>query len=108
VLVTLWLYTAWAGYRTARARNIGEHRKWMVRSFALCFSIVVNRLWVWVTLPIALMDPVYESEPAAVMAGVGAAVWLSWIVNLLIAEWWLQYRGRKVSEWRRANPWLQR
>ena len=98
VLVTLWLGTAWSGFRAARSRNFGEHRKWMIRSFALCFSIVLNRLWVGVTLPIALMvDPVYESEQAAEMAGIGAAVWLSWIVNLLVAEWWLQYRGKKAT-----------
>ncbi|MGH3977844.1 MAG: hypothetical protein ACRDRZ_02400 [Pseudonocardiaceae bacterium] len=26
-------------------------------------------------------------------AAAGASVWLSWVVNLLVAEWWLQ-RGR--------------
>lgn len=95
VLVTLWAYTTLCGYRTARARNFAEHRKWMIRSFALCFSIVLNRAWVAITIPIALfLDPTYETEQAALASGIGAAVWLSWVVNLLVAEWCLQYRGK--------------
>ncbi|MBF8185024.1 DUF2306 domain-containing protein [Nonomuraea sp. K274] len=96
LLSLLWLYTSWAGYRAARERRFAEHRKWMVRAFMLCFSIVVNRLWVLVTLGLAMpqLESTYKGdEIAMVQSATSAAVWLSWVVNLLIAEWWLQYRG---------------
>jgi hypothetical protein len=41
----LWVPVTIAGYRAARQRRFVEHRVWMIRSFALTASIVVNRLW---------------------------------------------------------------
>ncbi|MGH3907643.1 MAG: DUF2306 domain-containing protein [Pseudonocardiaceae bacterium] len=46
MLALLWLPITIAGYRMARQRRFAEHREWMIRSFALTTSIVVNRLWV--------------------------------------------------------------
>ncbi len=97
LLAVLWLITAVAGYRAARARRFREHRAWMIRGFALTTSIVVNRLWILPTWALAepQLDSTFEgSELAMEQSMIGAAVWLSWVVNLLIAEWWIQYRGR--------------
>ena len=44
MLALLWLPVTIAGYRMARQRRFVEHREWMIRSFALTTSIVVNRL----------------------------------------------------------------
>ncbi|MGH3983912.1 MAG: hypothetical protein ACRDST_14825 [Pseudonocardiaceae bacterium] len=41
-------------------------------------------------------------QEAMITAAVSASVWLSWVVNLLIAEWWLQC-GRAA----RHRPKLQ-
>jgi hypothetical protein len=64
----------------------------MIRSFALTTSIVVNRFWgialYFVLLP--QLDTTFGGdETAMVMEAAEASVWLSWVVNLLIAEWWL-------------------
>ncbi len=57
---------------------------------------MVNRLWV-VLLFIVLapqVDTTFGGDQTAMInAAAGASVWLSWVVNLLVAEWWLQ-RGR--------------
>jgi hypothetical protein len=45
LLALLWLFTTTAGYRMARQRRFVEHRRWMVRSFALTMSIITNRVW---------------------------------------------------------------
>ncbi|MGH3787269.1 MAG: DUF2306 domain-containing protein, partial [Pseudonocardiaceae bacterium] len=45
MLGLLWLATTLAGYRAARQRRFADHREWMIRSFALAFSIVANRPW---------------------------------------------------------------
>lgn len=98
-LALLWLPITIAGYRMARQRRYREHRRWMIRSYALTTSIALNRIWGFATL--ALLSPSsLERENVAGsllapddhtgMAAIGVANWLSWIVNLLIAEWWLE------------------
>jgi uncharacterized membrane protein len=106
LLALLWLVTAIAGYRAARARRFGEHRKWMIRGFALTTSIVVNRLWIMPCLAIAApqLETTYQgSELAMEQSMIGTAVWLSWVVNLIVAEWWLQYRGARNRAARRPD-----
>lgn len=96
MLALLWLPITVAGYRMARQRRFAEHRKWMIRSFALTTSIVVNRVWLVVFLIILspqLSTTFGGDEKAMTDAVAGASVWCSWVVNLLIAEWWLQHRN---------------
>ncbi|WP_024800154.1 DUF2306 domain-containing protein [Nocardia sp. BMG51109] len=99
-----WLAAGILGYRAARERRFRDHRVWMIRGFALTTSIVANRLWVMVCLGLAMpqLNSTYHGDELAMEQSMAAAaVWLSWVVNLLIAEWWLQYRGRRrpaVSE----------
>jgi hypothetical protein len=87
-LAVLWLATAVAGFRAARARRFADHRRWMLRSVALTFSIVVNR--VWLVAYLLLFTPFLGDDPAALtLAAAGASVWTSWVVNLLVVEWWV-------------------
>ncbi|MDA0566727.1 DUF2306 domain-containing protein [Streptomonospora sp. S1-112] len=97
VLSLLWFAFAVAGWRAARRRDFAAHREWMVRGFALTFSIVANRPWIVICTLLALpqLDTVYGgSEAVMVQSVAGASVWLSWLVNLFIAEWWLRRRAR--------------
>jgi uncharacterized membrane protein len=92
-LSLVWLAVTFLGFRMARQGRHAEHRRWMIRSFALCTSIVLNRLWV-IGLIVAL-QPFLQSrfggdQDALIRSAVEAAVWLSWIVNLLLAEWWIE------------------
>lgn len=104
-LALLWLGTTIAGYRMARQRRFADHREWMIRSFALAYSIVANRVWQIVCFAafspevLAGRDP----DPAAVAQAVGVSTWLSLVVNLLVAEWWLQ-RTRSRRRTGRATP----
>jgi uncharacterized membrane protein len=57
VLASLWLITAVIAYIAARKRQIVLHRQWMIRSYAVTFSIfVVNRF------PGALFHSLHHSE----------------------------------------------
>jgi predicted membrane protein DUF2306 len=93
----LWAGTTVAGYRAARDRRFGAHREWMVRSIAIAFSIVANRLWVM--LCIAVFSPSVLGTGDVVLAdldqAIGLASWLSLVVNLLLAESWLQRTRRR-------------
>jgi len=98
-LGVLWLIFTILGYRAGRQRRFADHREWMIRSVALSFSIVANRVWTMICLvafaPTALSGgPVDEAELAQ---AVGVASWVSWVVNLLIAEGWLVHTRRRRS-----------
>ncbi|MFC7330935.1 DUF2306 domain-containing protein [Marinactinospora rubrisoli] len=95
LLAVLWLLVTVAGYRAARRRQFVAHREWMVRSVALSFSIVANRLWIVACLAVFTPEALTGAtpDPATFAQAVGVSTWLSWVVNLLVAEWWLQ-RGR--------------
>ncbi|MFE9202483.1 DUF2306 domain-containing protein [Micromonospora sp. NPDC007230] len=105
MLAVLWLATSVAGYRMARQRRFVEHRRWMIRSFALTTSIVVNRAWVvlFIVLLLPHVDTTYGGDQEAMIrAAAGASVWMSWVVNLLVAEWWLE-RGDARRRARRTG-----
>ncbi|MFC3896178.1 DUF2306 domain-containing protein [Lentzea rhizosphaerae] len=88
VLSVLWFASAVQGLRTARRRQFGEHRIWMIRGFALTTAAVTGRLWG--LLLGALLNPADDAAGLMVFA---TANWLSFVVNLLVAEWWIQSRG---------------
>jgi hypothetical protein len=92
----VWFGTAYAAYRTARRRRYADHRQWMIRNFALTFGKVTNTL---------LQAPVYflvAAQDGAVGRGddatlithdiAGTTSWLAFVLNLLIAEWYIQRR----------------
>src|SRR5262249_15139947 len=73
-----------------------EHRKWMVRSFALTTSIMMNRVWgaaAAIVLVPRLSTDFGNNEPHLTQTIAGLAAWLGWTVNLILSQWWLE-RGR--------------
>ncbi|NGY60611.1 DUF2306 domain-containing protein [Lentzea sp. NEAU-D13] len=85
VLSVLWFVSAVYGLKTARRRQFGEHRIWMIRGFALTGAAVTGRLW---GLLLGALVP--DGDGLLIFA---TANWLSFVVNLLVAEWWIQSRG---------------
>jgi uncharacterized membrane protein len=45
LLGPIWIYVTVQGWLTARAGRFDEHRRWMIRSFALTFAAVTLRLY---------------------------------------------------------------
>ena len=102
VLAVLWLATSVAGYWAARAHRYADHRRWMLRSVALTFSIVLNRAWL---VAFALLfSPFVDDEAALWPAAAGASVWASWVVNLLIVEWWVLAPRRRAAVRSAVSP----
>jgi uncharacterized membrane protein len=88
LLTTLWLTTTILGFTTGRRRRYTEHRRWMIRSFALGIAI----LWTRPAFDVAFSVPELASNLDMVQTVVG---WAPWLLNLAIAEWWLYRTGRK-------------
>jgi hypothetical protein len=88
--------TTLAGFRAIRQRRYADHRRWMLRSVALSFSIVANRVWVVILFAVFVPD-IYTgaaADPVAMDQAVGVSTWISWVVNLLIVQWWLDRYSR--------------
>jgi uncharacterized membrane protein YozB (DUF420 family) len=100
MLATLWLITTLTGWRMARRRRFAEHRRWMLRSFALTLSIMLNRV-LGVALLLILspqLDTTFHGDEELLtetIAGIGT--WLGWTLSLLTAEWWIE-RGQRVQK----------
>ena len=71
----------------------------MLRSFALSFSIVANRLWLMILFAVFVPEIFLgaEVDPAALEQAIGVSTWISWVVNLLIVQWWLDRHPRPAE-----------
>ncbi|MEU9509385.1 DUF2306 domain-containing protein [Micromonospora sp. NPDC048170] len=81
-----WIVTTALGFRTARQRRYAEHRKWMIYSFAFALQTLWGRV---IFLVSALTGVTFNPVVAAEAGG-----WLSTLVNVAIAHWWLRRTAR--------------
>jgi uncharacterized membrane protein len=95
-MAPLWLWFTVSGYRAARRRRFAQHRRQMVRSVALTFSIISNR--VWTVLLVLALGPLHDSvfrgdDVSFLWVVAGLSGWLGWTIPLALVEWRLR---RKV------------
>jgi hypothetical protein len=105
LLATLWLFCTITGFRMGRARRFAEHRRWMIRSFALTASIITNRVWgvLWFFILSPQLSTTFGGSKVAIIQTIaGLSAWLGWVVSLLIAQWWLE-RGNAARRRARAS-----
>lgn len=107
LLALLWIGCTLTGWRMARKRRFVDHRRWMVRSFALTMSIITNRLYgaVFTILLEPQLDTAFHGDPMLLGSTVSAlAAWLGWVLPLLLAEWWLERGDAAKRRTRAARP----
>jgi hypothetical protein len=66
-----------------RGGRVGNHRRWMIRAYAIGIGVGTIRLWVALLSTSGLM----EFQPSF-----GVAFWLALGMHALAAEWWLRTR----------------
>jgi uncharacterized membrane protein (DUF2068 family) len=79
-LALFWLYTTIIAYVAIRKKEINNHQRWMIRSYALCFAAVSLRIY----LPLFIGGFGMEFLEAYKIIA-----WLCWVPNLLIAEFFI-------------------
>lgn len=84
----LWFYTTWMGIRTIRRGQVDQHRQWMLRSYAVTFSAVSLRLWV------PLLSLYLPTDPMQVVI---ITAWISWLFNLIVAEFIIHFNHKKIT-----------
>ena len=72
----VWFATTLLAYVKIKNREVAEHQKWMIYSYAACLAAVTLRIWLPI-LTIALND----SNLAYLIVA-----WLCWIPNLIVAR----------------------
>lgn len=82
MLAVLWLGTSAMAYRCIRRRDIGAHRAWMTRSYALTLAAVTLRIYL----------PASQVAGIPIMVAYPAIAWLCWVPNLAVAEWLVRKR----------------
>jgi uncharacterized membrane protein len=82
-LALLWLATGTLAYRAIRNGDTAEHRRWMIRNFALAFAAVTLRL----QLPAAMALRIPFEVAYPIIA------WSCWVPNHVVAEAWLRRRS---------------
>lgn len=86
-LALLWLWTGVQAYRTARARQFAAHRAWMIRNFALALSAVTLRIGLPIGFGMGWPFEVFYP----------ALAWVSWVPNLLVAEWMVRPKAKQKA-----------
>jgi uncharacterized membrane protein len=89
LLAVCWIYATAQAWRFARARRFEDHRRWMIRSFAMTFAAVTLRLYL----------PLGEVLGMSFMEIYRLTAWISWIPNLVLVEVWM-----RRTELRRLQP----
>jgi len=84
----LWPVFTAIGIRAAITGDFDQHRRWMLRSFAICANAITLRI----LLPLAMIAG-YEFTPAY-----RVIAWLGWIINLVAVELMLRRRGGEPAE----------
>jgi len=72
-----------------RRRDIGQHRRWMIRAFAVGIGIGAIRAWVGILG--AIQSAVTGTMALSPQQGTyGIAFWLGFSSTALVGEWWLR------------------
>jgi uncharacterized membrane protein len=78
-------------FRAIRRDNVAQHRRWMIRAFAVGVGIGTIRIWIGLFTPIVIIrngGPEGLSMPDA--ATFGLAFWLAFAMHVALGEWWLR------------------
>lgn len=103
----LWLAITGFGWRLARQRRYADHRRWMLRSFALTVSILAGTVFImpigWVVQP--EQNSLFAgSHDVMLQVWSGINVWMGWIIPLLAVEFWLERDVLRRSAPKKARP----
>jgi hypothetical protein len=90
----LWFTTTTVGFLRIRQGRVRQHREWMLRSFALAFFFVTGSLW----------PPILAATALPQAIGSPLALFVSWSLNLLAAEWWIRRTKPNARQSLPAGP----
>lgn len=82
LLAACWLATTVIAYLAIRRGDVTNHRRWMIRSYSLCFAAVTLRI----ILPLEIGAGLPFETAYRIVS------WAAWVPNLIAVEWWMRRR----------------
>ncbi|MGH3851042.1 MAG: DUF2306 domain-containing protein, partial [Pseudonocardiaceae bacterium] len=73
-----------AAFRAIRNDNVAQHRRWMIRAFAIAIGIGTIRIWIGVFTAAGMSG---DATPDPMF---GLAFWLGFSMHVAFGEWWLR------------------
>jgi uncharacterized membrane protein len=86
ILDCLWFWFTLKAVIAARKKDISEHKRFMIRSYALTFSAITLRSWK------LILATLFHPDPLSLYM---IDAWMGFVPNLLIAEWLIWKAKRK-------------
>lgn len=96
-LAVLWIFFTTMALIKAKQKNFKAHRKYMIRSYALTLSAITLRAWKYAITNTVTLPPMDVYRVVA---------WLGWVGNILVAEWIIYSRKRKLQLKKRSSQLL--
>ncbi|MDL5159485.1 DUF2306 domain-containing protein [Actinomycetospora termitidis] len=78
------------GARAIRARRVLEHRRWMIRAYAVGLGVGTIRLWIGLFTAVGLLS-ITDNRGTAWF---GVAFWIAFVLHVLVAEAYLRVAPR--------------
>jgi uncharacterized membrane protein len=88
ILDCLWFWFTLKAVLAARKRDINQHKRFMIRSFALTFSAITLRSWK------IILTNTFHPDPLTLYM---IDAWIGFVPNLLLAEWIIWRVKRKCT-----------
>ncbi len=95
VAALLWFGFTVAGWRAVRQRRFADHRKWMIRSFAMCMNTLMTRALSPVGFLLVL--PRGGDKTTLILSAATVSAVLSVLLLLLLSQWWLDRHPKPAS-----------
>jgi uncharacterized membrane protein len=82
-LALAWLYTGSMAFLTIRRGEVAQHKRWMVRNYALTYAAVTLRVQMPFFIALVGLTPVMALNIVG---------WTCWVPSLIVVEWWMRRR----------------
>jgi uncharacterized membrane protein len=77
-------------FHAIRTGNVHEHRRWMIRAFAVGLGIGSIRVWWGIFTGILLLQPWVDDILLPDPTTLGISFWLGFLCHVVVGEWWLR------------------
>lgn len=91
---SLWLGSTIAGWRAIRQGRYADHRKWMIRSFAMAMNTLISRVYA----PIGFLSlaSFYPDKGELIQAASTLSGTMGLLTLLLLSQWWLDRKPKRA------------
>lgn len=77
-------------FRAIRRDDVRQHRRWMIRAFAVGVGVGTIRVWIGIFTGVMAATGADMDVPLPDQTGFAVAFWLGFSLHVIVGEWWLR------------------